>query len=123
MRSLSSSTLFGTWATLLLPINDDDSINFDLLEQQILALIDSSVEGIYCNGTAGEFYNQTEEEFDTIANLLAKHCEDSFTPFQIGVSHMSPVISLNRIQRSRHLKPGAFQVILPDEFRGGIQVV
>jgi dihydrodipicolinate synthase/N-acetylneuraminate lyase len=34
--------------------------------------------------------------------------------FQIGAAHPSPVISLNRIERSLHLKPSAFQVILPD---------
>lgn len=36
--------------------------------------------------------------------------------FQIGVSHMSPIISLNRLKRAKALKPNAVQIILPDWF-------
>jgi len=35
-------------------------------------------------------------------------------PFQIGASHPSPVISLQRVRRCVALAPDAFQVILPD---------
>ena len=35
-------------------------------------------------------------------------------PFQIGASHSSPQITLERVRRAAHLTPGAIQVILPD---------
>lgn len=111
---LTAQNLKGIWGTLLLPINEDDSINYPLLNDELDGLIDADIDGIYSNGTAAEFYNQTEEEFDKINELLEKKCFAADMPYQIGVSHPSPVISLERLRRSLYLKPAAFQVILPD---------
>lgn len=117
MKALQSHEIYGNWATLLLPINNDDSINFELLEREIDCLIEAKVDGIYSNGTAGEFYNITEKEFDKISVLLAQKCNVAKMPFQIGVSHMSPQISLGRLKRTIQLKPSAIQLILPDWFK------
>ncbi len=114
MQPLKSREIVGNCATLLLPINDDESINYARLEAEIGLLISMGVNGIYSNGTAGEFYNQTEDEFDRVSELLATKCEAAGMPFQIGCSHMSPAISLERTKRVVALKPGAIQVILPD---------
>ena len=116
MDPLKSTGIQGNWATLLLPIQADDSIDGGCLAQEIDRLISFGVDGIYSNSTAGEFYNQTEDEFDMISRLLAERCNRANMPFQIGVSHMSPVISLARLKRVVALKPGAVQVILPDWF-------
>ena len=37
-------------------------------------------------------------------------------PFQLGASHYSPQIALERVRRAAALKPSAIQVILPDWF-------
>lgn len=114
MKSLNAKEIYGNWATLLLPINADESIDFERLAEEIDFFIESKVDGIYSNGTAGEFYAQTEAEFDRISQLLAEKCEKSNTPFQIGVSHTSAQTSLERLRRAVQLKPGAVQIILPD---------
>lgn len=114
MKPLSPTTLTGTWGTLLLPLNADDSIDYGRLRDEISALAAAGVDGIYSNGTAGEFHTQTEEEFDRVSEVLARQCEVHALPFQIGVCHMSAQISLARLQRSAGLRPGAVQVILPD---------
>lgn len=114
MQALTAKSLKGSWGTLLLPIKEDDNIDFQRLEDEITYLLHSRISGIYTNGTAGEFYNQTEDEFDQITELLALKCAEADMAFQIGVSHMSPMICLERIKRCKHLKPNAFQVILPD---------
>ncbi|KQS36266.1 dihydrodipicolinate synthase family protein [Pedobacter sp. Leaf194] len=114
MNKLTAETLKGNWATLLLPIKPDESIDFALLEDEIDSLIDAGVDGIYSNGTAGEFHNQTEAEFDQISLLLAEKCNQTSTPFQIGCSHPAPIISLERLTRIAHLNPDAVQLILPD---------
>jgi 4-hydroxy-tetrahydrodipicolinate synthase len=116
MIPLKAQEIYGNWATLLLPFNTDDSINYKQLENEIDVLISCGVNGIYSNGTAGEFYNQTEEEFDDIHTMLASKCNAAAMPFQIGCSHMSPKISLERIKRSKKFLPSAIQVILPDWF-------
>ncbi|MBY5347116.1 dihydrodipicolinate synthase family protein [Rhizobium leguminosarum] len=104
----------GNWASLLLPIAADDIIEFDKLGEEIDILIDTDVDGIYSNGTAGEFHNQTEAEFDRIQAMLAERCKASSTPFVIGACQPDPLIMLNRVRRAAALVPRAIQVILPD---------
>jgi len=114
MEKLTAETLKGNWATLLLSINEDDSINYAAIANQIDYLIEAKVDGIYSNGTAGEFHNQTEEEFDAVNELLSAKCLAAGMRFQIGASHPSPIISLERLKRAVLLKPDGIQVILPD---------
>lgn len=116
MNALRSEEIYGNWATIFLPIEKDESIHYGKLSEQIDLLLSMNVNGIYSNGTAAEFYNQTEEEFDRINELLSEKCNAAGQPFQIGCNHMSPKISLERIKRAVQLKPGAIQVILPDWF-------
>ncbi|GAA4749718.1 dihydrodipicolinate synthase family protein [Flavisolibacter ginsenosidimutans] len=116
MKPLKSTEIIGNWATIFLPIEEDESINYTKLSDQIDRLISMRPNGIYSNGTAAEFYNQTEDEFDAVNGLLAEKCNAAGQPFQIGCNHMSPKISLERLRRAVQLKPGAIQVILPDWF-------
>lgn len=104
----------GTWATLLLPIQSDDRIDFGRLREELEIIAAAGVSGVYSNGTAGEFYSQTEEEFDRIQGLMAEVCQRSGLPFQIGASHTSAQTMLDRVRRSRQWSPSALQVILPD---------
>ena len=114
MPVLTKEQLHGTWATLLLPIQSDNRIDYGCLENELDFLSQSGINGIYSNGTAGEFYNQTEAEFDIISERMATTCHKANVPFQIGASHTIPIICLERIERTKSLKPGAFQLILPD---------
>ncbi len=104
----------GNWATLLLPIAADDSIDFDRLGEEIDILIAARVDGIYSNGTAGEFHNQTEAEYDRIQEMLASRCRAADMPFVIGACQPDPHLMLGRLRRAVPLKPMAIQVILPD---------
>ena len=116
MKPLTFDQIRGNWATLLSAWNADGSLDLGRLAAEIDALIALRVDGIYSNGTAGEFHTQTETEFDRISECLAVKCNAGGMPFQIGVSHMSAQISLERLRRIVPLKPGAMQVILPDWF-------
>jgi len=106
----------GNWATLLLPLNGDESIDFGLLAAELDYFLSAKVDGIYSNGSAGEFYAQTESEFDRIQELLAERCGTGQVPFQIGAAHSSPQNALERVRRTVSLRPSAFQVVLPDWF-------
>ena len=116
MKPLQSHEIYGNWTTIFLPIEADDSINYEKLAEQIDLLISFGVNGIYSNGTAAEFYNQTEDEFDKVNFLLAQKCNAAGQPFQIGCNHTSPKLSLERLRRAVQLQPSAIQVILPDWF-------
>lgn len=113
-RPSSKAPIRGNWATLLLPIADTEAIDFDRLGIEIDALIAAGVDGIYSNGTAGEFHNQTEAEFDAIQALLAERCISAAMPFVIGACQPDPRISIDRVRRAAALKPNGIQVILPD---------
>jgi dihydrodipicolinate synthase/N-acetylneuraminate lyase len=106
--------LRGTWATVLLPLDADNSIDFGRLAEELAVLTTSAVDGIYTFGTAGEFHAVTEEEYDSVNEAVARACCRVGKPFQLGASHMSGDISLERIRRARMLAPSAIQVILPD---------
>ncbi|MCB0054480.1 MAG: dihydrodipicolinate synthase family protein, partial [Caldilinea sp.] len=69
---LTADRLHGNWATLMLPINDDDSIDYGRLGNELDALVAAGVDGLYTNGTAGEFHTQSEAEFDAIHALVAE---------------------------------------------------
>lgn len=116
MKPLTAAEIRGNWATLLLPLNADDSIDYGLLGDEIDRFIAAGVDGIYSNGSAGEFYAQTEDEFDRISTLLAEKCERARRPFQIGACHMSPRLSRERVRRAKALAPSALQIVLPDWF-------
>ncbi|MES2691969.1 MAG: dihydrodipicolinate synthase family protein [Verrucomicrobiota bacterium] len=116
MKPLSASEIRGNWATLLLPIQADDSIDYALLGEELERFIAVKVDGVYSNGSAGEFYTQNEEEFDRVNALLAERCERAKMPFQIGLSHTSAQIARERLRRAKALAPSAFQVTLPDWF-------
>lgn len=116
MKALTCDSLFGNWATLLLATDRDGTIDWARQATEIDALLDSRPNGIYSNGTAGEFYSQTPDEFARLSTLLSEKCEAAGVPYQIGVSHPSAQESLERLLSIRHLNPGAVQVILPDWF-------
>ncbi len=116
MRPLKSGEIKGTWGTVLLPIAEGEAIDLGRLRDQIDALIASGVEGLYTNGTAGEFYTQSDAEFEAIHDLLVDRCDAADMPFQVGASQMSPQMCLERIRRSVQWRPSAIQVILPDWF-------
>jgi dihydrodipicolinate synthase/N-acetylneuraminate lyase len=99
---------------LLLPLNDDDTIDFGRVEPQLDALVKAGLDGLYAHGTAGEFQTLSESEFDRINELLAAACETAGLPFQIGAGHPSAQTSLDRVRRAAALAPSAIQVILPD---------
>ncbi len=113
---LTRGTLRGTWGTVLLPIEPDDSIHWGKLQAEIDLLAGSGVEGIYTNGSAGEFFAQTNEEFLRLNLMVAKACRAAGLPFQVGACHPCAEQTLERIAMSKTLSPSAFQVILPDWF-------
>lgn len=106
--------LAGNWATLLLPIQSDDSIDFGALADEIDILVAAGVDGIYSNGTAGEFHNLTVSENERIQRLLAEACHAAGMPFVIGACQPDPALACERVAQAAALSPAGIQVILPD---------
>lgn len=113
---LTPHEIRGNWATLICPWSDDESLDIYRLAAEIDAMISFGVDGIYSNGTAGEFHTQSEQEFEVISGILAMRCHAAGTPFQIGVSHPVAQTMLARVEGVLELAPTAIQLILPDWF-------
>lgn len=114
MKPLTGPELGGTWGTVLLPIEEDERIDWGRLAEDVDHLAGAGLHGLYAHGTAGEFYTLDEDEHLRVSELLARRCEADDIPFQIGASHMSAQTGLARIRRAASLAPSAIQVTLPD---------
>lgn len=114
MTPLTRKTLQGVWGTVLLPLGEDEAIDFPALEEEIDTLLAAGIHGIYSNGSAGEFYAQSMDEYLAINSRLAERCRKAEVPFQVGACHPCAQESLQRVREAKFLAPGAFQVILPD---------
>ncbi|MHA6617938.1 dihydrodipicolinate synthase family protein [Pseudonocardia sp. DLS-67] len=114
MEPLTAAALRGVWATALLPIRPDESIDVDRLAAALDHVLAAGVHGVYTGGTAGEFHTLTEAEYDRLHALVAERCTAAGMPFQLGASHPGGQLSLDRIARAAALRPGAIQVVLPD---------
>lgn len=116
MKTLLSNEIAGNWCTLLMATDSDGKLDISKLNDEVDALIAARPDGIYSNGTAGEFYTQTDDEFMQISELLSQKCHKADVPFQIGISHPCADVSLERLKLVKSLKPSALQLILPDWF-------
>jgi dihydrodipicolinate synthase/N-acetylneuraminate lyase len=114
MTALTRSTLRGVWGTVLLPLTAIDGIDVRRLRRELEALTSAGLDGIYAHGTAGEFHELSECEYDLVSALVAEHAARAGVPFQLGAGHMSARLSLDRIRRAVRHRPAAVQVILPD---------
>ena len=111
---LTRRTLRGTWGTVLLPVARDETIDLGRLADELAILVTAGLDGVYTNGTAGEFHCLEEDEYDLITDVVAQACQRAGVPCQLGASHMSGQISLRRIRVAAAYDPAAIQVILPD---------
>ncbi len=114
MNGLDRATLRGVWGTVLLPLGPAGQIDISRLRAELDVLTSAGLDGIYAHGTAGEFHELAEDEYDLVSTIVAEHAAAAGLPFQLGAGHMSARLSLDRIRRAARLGPGAIQVILPD---------
>ena len=114
MTRLDRTSLRGVWGTVLLPLDRAGTIDVGRLRQQLDVLTAAGLDGLYAHGTAGEFHELDEDEYDLVSGLLAEHANAAGMPFQLGAGHMSTRLSLDRVRRAARLRPDAIQVILPD---------
>lgn len=112
--ALTATTLTGTWASVLLPVRDDDSIDFGRLGASLDVLTSAGLDGVYTNGTAGEFHTLDDDECARVQRLVAERCRAAGLAFQLGACHPCGGASLERIRDAVSLEPDAVQVILPD---------
>ncbi len=106
--------LEGIWGAVLLAIDARGEIDWTATGETLDILCGSGVNGVYTNGTAGEFHVQTEAEFDRLSEATAAAAGRAGIPFQLGVCHANPRVARERLLRIAGLAPDAVQIVLPD---------
>lgn len=104
----------GIWGAAMLPVTTAGCVDFCALAEELEILAACPLAGVYSNGTAAEFHNQTEEEFDRFSEMLATMMRRAGKPFQIGVSNTNPRVARARLRRIAALQPDGVQITLPD---------
>ena len=77
---LTRQTLRGTWGTVLLPVAPDETIDLGRLADELAILVTAGLDGVYTNGTAGEFHCLEEDEYDLITDVVAQACQRAGVP-------------------------------------------
>jgi len=111
---MSSFRPRGIWGAVILPVTGGDGIDMGALGELVDILCGTGVAGIYTNGTAAEFFNQTEAEFDAITDLVLARAGRAGVPVQIGVSNSNPRVARARLARIAGSGAVAAQITLPD---------
>jgi len=114
VKKLKAKDIRGVWGSVLLPLNCDETIQWDSLARQVEHLCHSGLNGLYINGTACEFFAQSLKEYENLCEVTAAICEESNMPFQISASHMDYSVMLERFNIALKYDPSAIQIIFPD---------
>ena len=75
MKPFTNQEISGNWATLLLATDSDGNIDFSKMNDEIDVLISSRPNGIYSNGTAGQFMKRFIEPLITVHHYSNQACD------------------------------------------------
>lgn len=110
---LTSDTLRGVWAALILPWTDDDRLDEGRFAAEIEAYRDTGVHGIYTGGTTGEFYAQDDDLFRRVAEIACRQGRAIGVPVQIGVTALSTRIVRERVRHALAQGTDGLQIAFP----------
>ena len=82
--TLTSENLKGMWAGLPVPWNNQDQLDERALRENVRRVCNIGAHGVYTHGTTGEFYAQTFEEWQQVAQATIEECRKLGTPTQVG---------------------------------------
>ena len=84
MSRLTADRLYGIWAGVTMPWNEDYSFDEETYAKNIERCVAAGVHGIYTTGSTGEFYAIDFDEFCRMVDIQADLCGTANVPLQIG---------------------------------------
>jgi len=104
--------LKGIITPMLTPMNPDESINFDELDNQIERLLAGGVHGIFAFGTNGEGYILSEEEkIQVLEATIAK--VNGRVPVYAGTGCISTADTIRMSKKAQELGADVLSIITP----------
>ena len=95
------------WSALITPTNEDESVNYDALEQVVKRQIEDGAEGFYCCGSSGEGLLLTPDERKQVLEHVLR-AADGRVPV---ISHVGTIRTRDVIDLARHaMSAGALAV-------------
>lgn len=113
MLPLSRKNLDGVWAALIVPWNNDDTLDETRFKAECRAYGGTGVAGIYTGGTTGEFYAQDDGTFAHVARIACETGHDIGLPVQIGCTALSTRTARLRIAQAVAVGADAIQIAYP----------
>lgn len=102
----------GIITPILTPMNPDETVNLDVLADQIDRLIENGIDGILCLGTTGEGYILDEREKIDVLDATVKHVAGR-VPVYAGTGCISTADTIRLSRETQQLGVDALAVITP----------
>jgi dihydrodipicolinate synthase/N-acetylneuraminate lyase len=112
-RKLTSETLHGVWAALIIPWTNRDELDEARFIAEVDAYSGTGVHGVYTGGTTGEFYAQDDAIFNAVTIIACSRAHLAGLPVQIGCTALSTRIARRRIRHAVACGADAIQIALP----------
>ncbi len=104
--------LSGVHTALITPFNEDESVSYEGLKQNILYQINSGVEGILALGTTGESPTLTDEEKENIIKASVEIAKDK-VHIMVGTGTNSTATTIKNTQTAQSLNADSALVVTP----------
>lgn len=99
-----TKTFEGAFPVLITPMNDDYSVNYDGLKENVKYYLDLKVPGIIIVGSTGEFASLDDDEKQKIIEIVGEMLKDSETQLLVGIAdeRTSKVLEHAKIAEKNH---------------------
>ena len=109
---MSKTQIKGIIPPILTPMNEDESINLDVLRQQIERLLEGGVHGLFAFGTNGEGYILSEEEKYQVLEAMIDQVKGR-VPVYAGTGCISTRDTIRQSVQAEKLGADVLSIITP----------
>ena len=102
----------GIIAAMVTSMNDDESLNFEEIKNQVNRQIAAGVDGVFCLGTNGEAYIQSEDEKLRVIETVVK-AADGRVPVYAGTGMPGTADTIRLSKKAKELGVDVLSVISP----------
>ena len=92
----------GIIAAMVTSMNDDESLNFEEIKNQVNRQIAAGVDGVFCLGTNGEAYIQSEDEKLRVIETVVK-AADGRVPVYAGTGMPGTADTIRLSRKAKEL--------------------
>ena len=102
----------GIIAAMVTSMHDDESLNFEEIKNQVNRQIAAGVDGVFCLGTNGEAYIQSEDEKLRVIETVVK-AADGRVPVYAGTGMPGTADTIRLSKKAKELGVNVLSVISP----------